>query len=377
MRPKLILNLGIQPILILLVMTNGCDDRVTQVAREAADRQAQQNTAMANLNQEVAAGTRQGSRSAPLDMPLRVWTRCTELVRQSRRAELRNWRLAAAQLRDDLDYELTTLRAEVNALSSQLTRVPLVKSHATVGNIYQDLVALAEEFEQLDFDIRGHRLSITTAPITLENLYLGPFEIRLRWGRQTGEPSYRVVAVDPHPAASRDNVTHPHVMDEQLCEGESHVAIRQALSQGRLLDFFTLVVCGLRSYNADSPFVSIESWFGGRCADCGYGMDEEEGYTCDKCQASICNECNATCNGCEANCCSECVTTCEGCDDSYCRSCLSPCLECHRHFCSHCLLENERCSNCHEQELQAEPAEASPEIQPDRLGQAAVPAGCG
>ena len=40
-----------------LVVTLGCDDRATQIAREAADRQAQQNTEMARLNKEVAAGS--------------------------------------------------------------------------------------------------------------------------------------------------------------------------------------------------------------------------------------------------------------------------------------------------------------------------------
>lgn len=43
---------------LLLSLTAGCDDRSTRIAREAADRQAQQNTAMANLNQEVASGSR-------------------------------------------------------------------------------------------------------------------------------------------------------------------------------------------------------------------------------------------------------------------------------------------------------------------------------
>src|SRR6476469_7383643 len=43
----------------LLAATNGCDDRVTEIAREAADRQAQQNTEMARLNKEVASGTHQ------------------------------------------------------------------------------------------------------------------------------------------------------------------------------------------------------------------------------------------------------------------------------------------------------------------------------
>jgi hypothetical protein len=47
-------NLGI----LLLVLTSGCDERATQIAVEAAGRQAQQNTVMAELNQEVASGAR-------------------------------------------------------------------------------------------------------------------------------------------------------------------------------------------------------------------------------------------------------------------------------------------------------------------------------
>ena len=44
---------------IALILISGCDDRVAQVAREAADRQAQQNTEMARLNKEVASGSHQ------------------------------------------------------------------------------------------------------------------------------------------------------------------------------------------------------------------------------------------------------------------------------------------------------------------------------
>lgn len=43
----------------LLLATQGCDGRVTQMAREAADRQAQQNIAMAELQKEVASGSHQ------------------------------------------------------------------------------------------------------------------------------------------------------------------------------------------------------------------------------------------------------------------------------------------------------------------------------
>lgn len=43
----------------LLAATHGCDDPATQIAREAANHQAQQNIAMAELNKEVASGTHQ------------------------------------------------------------------------------------------------------------------------------------------------------------------------------------------------------------------------------------------------------------------------------------------------------------------------------
>ncbi len=44
--------------ILLMSLTSGCDERATQIALDAADRQAQQNTAMAELNTEVAGGAR-------------------------------------------------------------------------------------------------------------------------------------------------------------------------------------------------------------------------------------------------------------------------------------------------------------------------------
>jgi hypothetical protein len=57
MYPKLNLPIAI-PWIVSLILISGCDERAAQIAREAADRQAQQNTAMAELNKEVAGGTR-------------------------------------------------------------------------------------------------------------------------------------------------------------------------------------------------------------------------------------------------------------------------------------------------------------------------------
>lgn len=58
MFPKLNRKMWILSI-TLFAATHGCDDKPTQIAREAADRQAQQNTEMAQLNKEVASGTHQ------------------------------------------------------------------------------------------------------------------------------------------------------------------------------------------------------------------------------------------------------------------------------------------------------------------------------
>jgi hypothetical protein len=46
------------PWIVLAILMSGCDEEKARIAREAADRQAQQNTAMAELNKEVAGGTR-------------------------------------------------------------------------------------------------------------------------------------------------------------------------------------------------------------------------------------------------------------------------------------------------------------------------------
>ncbi len=106
-----------------------------------------------------------------------------------------------------------------------------------------------DEFDQVTINLRERTLSVTTEPIDLEGLELGPFSILLDWNRLSEHGSYRIVAEYPNPAHSNEEVTHPHVHDERLCEGGGHLAIRQSLQEGRLLDFFILVRQVLRTYN--------------------------------------------------------------------------------------------------------------------------------
>jgi hypothetical protein len=247
----------------------------------------------------------------------------------------------------------------------------------TIYDIYQDLVALEAEFGNLDMDSQGRWLSVTTEGIELNGVYLGPFEIRLAWNRIASDAAYRVIATDPHPCSSRDSVTHPHVADEVLCEGDGRHAIRSALAQGRLLDFFTLVASVLRTYNRESPYVPLAEWFGQACSDCGAATDSEDSYACQRCGEIVCEDCETCCVNCENSYCANCIRGCAICEEPYCRGCLRGCPQCDARVCGGCFIDNERCKNCHEEESEdgvngAQPALVA--VQPHGLGQTAVSA---
>lgn len=318
-----------------------------------------------------------GHQKRLVELPINSWEACLRIARQIRRAELRGWHLAAAELSSDLRHTLASFESQASAILRELPSSIVTERMTSTSDVYEDLVALGEEFEELNYDRNGRWLSVTTEPLELEGVFLGPFEIRLDWRR--GELTYRVIATDPHPPQSRENVTHPHVMDDLLCEGEGKHAIRQALAQGRLLDFFTLVAGILRNYNPESPFVELALWYGQSCSDCGAVVSEDDYYVCQKCGSAVCPGCELSCSGCDDSCCSECGTSCSACDDGYCQSCLQRCQQCRAGVCSGCLDEQERCPKCHEEQQDQEYDDCPPEpkdvaVQPDRLVQAAVSA---
>ena len=164
------------------------------------------------------------SRARLIDLPVHSWQRCVELVRQIRRAELRGWHLAAAELLMDLRYTIPSVESELAALLRELPPTTLIESVATTSDIYQDLVALGEEFEEVAFDLRGRWLSVTTEPIELEGIYLGPFEIRLDWGR----PAERRVTVLSHYRQGSPSVRVPRERHASARAGRNPLRRRRA-----------------------------------------------------------------------------------------------------------------------------------------------------
>ncbi len=214
--------------------------------------------------------------------------------------------------------------------------------------LVEELNQLQEEFGSVDFDKTENTISVVTDPVTLEDIYLGPFTIRLAIDNLSElfkDSPYRVIALDPNPAGTDENVTHPHVSSEILCEGDGCVAIRASLEQGRLSDFFTMVRSILNTYNPDSPYVALHDWDGTPCYDCGYTTSSEDAYYCSSCDHDYCEECSTYCRCCDETICLSCSQQCPLCEEYICGNCLLRCAQCGSLCCSSCL-EEELCPDC-------------------------------
>jgi len=288
-----------------------------------------------------------------------------ELDSQSRKlgkALAHSWQMAAEKccsgahrLLSDISYLATSLR---QATENPLKQIP--KLHLLV----EELDQLQAEFGDMEFDRESNTLSVITESITLEDIYLGPFRIQLELNKlgQRNSSFYYCVALEPNPAATDESVTHPHVSNEQLCEGDGSEAIITSLEQGRLCDFFAVIRSILNTYNPDSPYVSLSEWEGITCYDCGCVVSSDNAYYCEHCDYDFCESCSTYCHscdttvclGCSAECpccgeivCSSCIAVCPQCEGDCCRLCLDECSECQSQCCQDCL-ENGLCPNCRE-----------------------------
>ena len=296
------------------------------------------------IHEQLAGGTRQ---EVPIYLHEHSWENIQQLRRQIDLANRRGWHRAAARRTEDLACAIDGCRREPkNALRGLQSR-PAQRHVASASDIYRDILALGDEFEAVDIDLGEHELSVTTDRIMLEGMDFGPFEVRLDWHLLGSSSAYRVVALDPNPAAKNEDVTHPHVQDGSLCEGEGRSAVQAALADCRLYDFFLLVSRLLHTYGRGSAYVELSDWHGVPCEDCGESVDEDDRYYCRRCDAVLCSGCSTTCQACEEPFCSGCLSTCVTCGGDYCSSCLETCRACRRLVCEDCR-KNGLCQQCHE-----------------------------
>jgi hypothetical protein len=338
--------------------------------------------AAAQIHQVLGQRLRHADRSLPTD----AWEELQALARKVGIASQHGWDRAAASLVQEMAWAADSCQSRLAALGRELRTDSTRKPPVTEGEIYRDLLALEEEFEQVSCDFDEQEVRATTEPIELEGFYLGRFEIRLQWERIHQSTAYRVVALNPNPSNSREEVTHPHVADEHLCEGEGRLAIRSALDQGRIGDFFLIVLNLLRTYSRGRAYVELDDWDGVSCSNCDASCSSDGLYSCRSCCESLCGECTVSCDSCGDAYCSGCISGCTQCDVDFCSNCLRKCRECKTSVCSDCLKEGDLCQSCFDKqhpaeshdEVISEPAVHQPQgiaaiaIQSNRLGQATV-----
>ncbi len=293
-------------------------------------------------------------------LPDQFWENAQRWSRYLLMMHERGWHGAAAVAREELECALKSVFSQSETALSLLAARESSPPAVRMRDIYDELVALHQEFNEVDWNFKTGTLSVVTEPITLDETELGAFEVVLDWQNWDSSMPYKVVARQENPAECDNGVTHPHVHSEKLCEGDGRMPIRQALQQGRVCDFFLLVKQVLETYNPGSAFVKLQNWSGARCSDCGH--DCEETLVCQGCESDICEECCCWCSACDGRRCSECRGRCHGCERTHCHDCLSACADCSEDFCEECLTDG-CCSDCREA---AVPAESSANAaQPD------------
>jgi hypothetical protein len=291
----------------------------------------------------------------------------------------RGWPIALQHSVRELQTQLVRSQRHLDEVA-ELLSMPLRCELPTQRLLYDELQTLSDEFEDVRFDLREETISIITAPITLEEIELGRFRVILS-GNDLVTGLFQVVALDPNPAVTRPEITHPHVNDNRLCEGDASVPLQNALWNGRFGDFFLIVQQTLLTYNSSSPYVSLPDWNGTRCRICDDSASEDDSCCCDHCEQDVCHSCSNYCDHCCQTACDDCRETCSHCEERSCASCLAVCPDCRLKYCSNCLI-NQLCEDCdaaRNDESNAEAAEESdtssePAVHTNRLGEAAVPA---
>ena len=136
-----------------------------------------------------------------LPLPRKVEDR-NDLAGCRRLARQHGWTQAAARQRQYLANHLVCLQGELASLVNALEVPRQAATFSSVTEIYRDICSLNREFDKVVWDLRCKTLSIHTEPISLEGIYLGPFEIQLDILGMPDSDCYRVIALDPQPAES-------------------------------------------------------------------------------------------------------------------------------------------------------------------------------
>ncbi|MBX9583969.1 MAG: hypothetical protein K2X87_27025 [Gemmataceae bacterium] len=286
----------------------------------------------------------------PLD-PGPAWRALDARLAEAHRARHRVGLAAVARLTLTLPRLTAELTARLDDLARQVEQ--LRAGYVTPAARAPDLADWVAEVRQLEAEFGAAEVKwadrvirVVTEPVVLRGVPLGPFAVEFAWdraGRENAARCFDVVALDPHPASGRDEVTHPHVDGDTLCAGDAATPLAQAVADGRLADAFLLVRSVLTTYNPRSAYVPLAEWDGFSCADCGRRADRDDRCSCGACDRDLCEDCADSCAACSETRCGDCLEPCDVCSARHCRGSLDD-TPSGRAVCPDCLATCARCS---------------------------------
>ena len=246
--------------------------------------------------------------------------RLQTLERQHMYCSVHRWGVASRTVSHRIAGELRELQYTLGVVHHA---VPVAPSPVTAASVYRDLLALDEEFSDLEIAHDLSSVAVNTEPVVLEGVALGRFRLivdlsRIGRGRLDGD-TVTAEALEPNPAASNDEITHPHVQGGCICFGDGGPLLRAALAEGRLYDALVITRQVLGTYNEASPYVRLDQWTGRRCDECDDLANDDDLYGCQGCGTSMCGSCEAACADCESSYCRRCLTEDDG--NLVCRDC--------------------------------------------------------
>ena len=220
-------------------------------------------------------------------------------------ADSRGWTPAASFLQDRLERAVSRCSERFWKSAGSLASRAAMSSSRRPGDLSRSGCPGRRVQRCLDRRAKPD-VSVTTEPIVLEEIGLGPFEIRLHWDRIGDRHPYEVVALDPNPARESSDTTHPHVKDEQLCEGDGRPPIERALRAAGCSTSFNREPNPLHLQLRQRLRFAVGM---GRipCSDCGDIVSDDDRYDCDRCDDTLCRDCLISCARCDELCCQACT----------------------------------------------------------------------
>jgi hypothetical protein len=255
---------------------------------------------------------------------------------------------------------------------------------ASPAEIFADLLAIDEEFDEFTWDGKDRTLAVSTPPITMDDVHLGRFWIETALAEPAAAAPGLLSRGRPGAEPSRDRRQRhasPRPGRAPVRGGRPGTAIHRALSQGPAawISSSSSAACW-RPTTPPAPTSRSRTWGGTplrrlrRCA-----LPRDEASRCCACSTRlVCDECRSLLR--------------RGATNDYCTECISRCTVCRRRQgaapdasrpaarCGQAGLRQgwpspptAAAKDCHDED-QNESGDPDAAVQPDRVGQAPVPA---